>query len=58
MDARVKDLMNTRMITASILSDHTRRSVNEILEKTARDSYFYAKEAIEFGLADAVIKEI
>lgn len=55
LDARVKDLMNTRMIMAEILAEHTHRSVEEILEKTATDSYFYANEAIAFGLADEVI---
>lgn len=58
LDARVKDLMNTRMITAGILAEHTGHRVEEILEKTAADSYFYAKEAIAFGLADRIIKEL
>lgn len=58
LDARVKDLMNTRMITAGILAKHTGRSVEEILEKTAADSYFYAKEAIAFGLADEIIRKL
>ena len=58
LDARVKDLMNTRMITAGILAKHTDHSVEEILEKTASDSYFYAPEAISFGLADEIIREL
>lgn len=49
------DLMRTREIIAEILATHTKRSTEEILEVTAKDSYFYAKEAIAFGLADAII---
>lgn len=58
LDARIRDLMNTRMITAGILAEHTGRTVDEILEKTASDTYFYAEEAIAFGLADRIITKI
>lgn len=58
LDARVKDIMNTRMITAGILAEHTGHSVEEILEKTASDSYFYATEAIAFGMADKIVTEL
>ena len=52
------DLLRTREITAAILADHTGRTLEEIYEKTAADTYFYADEAVEFGLADRVIYEI
>lgn len=58
LDAQIKDLMNTRMITAGILAKHTNHTVQEILEKTASDSYFYAEEAIGFGLADGIVTVI
>ena len=57
LDSKVKDLMNTRDIIAGILSEHTHRT-KEILEYTARDTYFYAEEAIEFGLADRIITQL
>ena len=58
LDSQVKDLMNTREIIAGILAEHTHRTKEEILEYTARDTYFYAEEAIEFGLADRIITQL
>jgi len=53
-----QNLLKSREIMAEILSSHTGRTVNEILEKTRTDSYFSAEEAVEFGLADEIITEI
>ncbi len=53
-----ENLMKTREIMADILSKHTGKSVDEILEKTKSDSYFTGDEAVEFGLADEVISKI
>lgn len=58
LDAQVKDLMNTRELIARILSEHTHRTVEEVLERTSRDTYFYAEEAIAFGLADKIITQL
>lgn len=58
LDAIAKDLMRTREITAQILSDYTGHSIEEVYEKTANDTYFSAKEAMEWGLADHIIHEI
>lgn len=52
------DLMRTREITGKILAQHTGKTLEEIYEKTAVDSYFYADEAVEYGLADKIINEI
>lgn len=52
------DLMVTRDIIAEILAKHTGKTVEEILQVTATDSYFRAKEALEFGLADKIITKI
>lgn len=52
------DLMRIREITGQILAAHTNRTIDEIYEKTAVDSYFYADEAVNFGLADRVIDEL
>lgn len=49
------DLMETRRITAKVIADHSGKSMDEILAKTATDSYFRAEEAVEFGLADHII---
>lgn len=49
------DLMETRQITAQIIAEHSGRSMEEVLEKTATDSFFRAEEAVAFGLADNII---
>ncbi len=53
-----ENLMKTRAVTAEILSKHTGRSAEEILEKTRTDSYFSADEAVGFGLADEIITKL
>jgi len=50
------DLMETRQIIARVIADHSGKSMEEVLAKTATDSYFRAEEAIEFGLADNIIR--
>lgn len=49
------DLMETRKIVAEVIAQHTGKSLEEILEKTATDSFFRAEEAVSFGLADRVV---
>ena len=56
LQALSEDLLATRQTIAEILSLHTGQTIDAILEKTCIDSYFNAEEAIEFGLADAVIE--
>lgn len=51
-------LMETREITASILAGHTGHTIEEVYEKTKKDSYFSAQEAVAWGLADRIITEI
>ena len=47
-------LMETRTMLAGILARHSGKSIKQILNKTVRDCYFSAEEAIKFGLADSV----
>ncbi len=49
------DLMETRQIIARVIAEHSGKSMEEVLAKTASDSFFRAQEAIEFGLADNII---
>lgn len=51
-------LMGIRQITAEILSMHTGHTVEEIYEKTRQDSYFNAREAVAWHLADRIITRI
>lgn len=52
------DLMKTREITGKLIAKHTGHTLEEVYEKTAKDTYFYAQEAIEFGLADHIIHSL
>lgn len=52
------NLLRTREITGKILAKHTGKTLEEIFEKTATDSYFYAEEAIKYGLADNIIDSL
>ena len=51
-------LMETREITASILAGHTGHTIEEVYEKTKKDSYFNAEEAVAWRLADRIITGI
>lgn len=52
------DLMRTREITGQILAKHTKKPLEEIYKKTSTDSYFYAEEAVAYGLADTIITDL
>ena len=58
VDAIARNLMQTRRTVADIISAHTGKSLEEVLDKTASDSYFNAEEAVEWGLADRVIHQL
>lgn len=52
------DLLRTREITASIIARHTGKSLEEIYDATAKETYFDAQEAVDYGLADRIITSI
>lgn len=56
--SRADDLMRTREITAQIIAEHTGKTIDEVYEITAKDTFFEAPEAIEFGLADSIIDKL
>ncbi|MEE0662945.1 MAG: ATP-dependent Clp protease proteolytic subunit, partial [Collinsella bouchesdurhonensis] len=56
--ARADDLMRIRDITGEVLSRHTGMPLDRVFELTAQDTYFEAEDAIEAGLADAVIASL
>lgn len=58
IEALSRELMKKREIVAEILAKHTGKSVDEVLSKTCKDSYFNAQEAVAFGLADSVIDKL
>lgn len=58
LDAMTRDLMQIREVTASLLAERTGHTIEEVYEKTDCSTYFDAREALEWGLADRIIHEI
>lgn len=48
------DLLQTRERLCTLLAERSGRTLDEIYEKTAEDTWFDAQQAIEFGLADRI----
>lgn len=53
-----RNLLKTREDICGILARHTGKTLEEIYEKTARNCWFNAEEAVAFGLADRVIHTV
>lgn len=58
IDGVSRDLMHLRKITARLLAKHSGHTLREVYKKTAKDTYFDAGEAVAWGLADSIIREI
>ena len=58
IDSVSRDLMRTRQTMAELLAKHSGHTLEEVYEKTAKDTYFDAEEAVAWGLADCVAHEI
>ncbi len=58
LKTKADQLMRTREITAEVISKHTGHSMEEVFEKTQRDTWFEAADAVEWGLADQVIDRL
>ena len=54
IDSVSRDLMRTRQIVAELLAKHSGRRLEEVYDKTAKDTYFDAEEAVAWGLADGI----
>ena len=57
IQSELDDLNRCRESLARIISERTGRTMEEIYKVTANDTYFSAKEAIEFGLATNMIQK-
>lgn len=55
LNAVAGDLMRTRQSMAEIYARHSKKTVEEILAVTSKDTYFTPEAAIEFGLADSIV---
>ena len=57
IQSELDDLNRCRESLAEIIAERTGRSLEEIYKVTANDTYFSAKEAVEFGLATDIIEK-
>lgn len=53
-----QNLLQSREAICAILASSTGKSLAEIYEKTASDTFFNAQEAVDFGLADRIVTKI
>lgn len=53
-----QNLLQSREAICGILASSTGKSLAEIYEKTASDTFFNAQEAVDFGLADRIVTKI
>ena len=56
MKMELETLNEFRGEIAEIIAKKTEKSAKKILEITANDTYFTAKQAVEFGLATCIVK--
>lgn len=50
------DLNKCRELTASIIAKRSNKSIEEVYEATKNDTFYTAEEALEWGLATAIIE--
>ncbi len=50
--------METRQIIARVIAEHSGKTMEEVLAKTASASFFRAEEAVSFGLADRIVTSL
>lgn len=55
---RFDSLMKDRDVLCQIIAERTGRNFDEVCEKTKFDSFFKATEALNFGLATKIIKQL
>jgi ATP-dependent Clp protease protease subunit len=56
IDIAAKEIIKTRVRIFEMLSKFTGRKISEIEKDADRDKYFTAKEALDYGLIDKIIK--
>ncbi len=56
IEIQAKEILRLKKDLSQIMAKHTGQSYETILHDTDRDRYFEAKEAVEYGLIDQVLK--
>ena len=58
IEIHAKQMQRTKEISAQILANNTGKSVERILKDFDRDYWMDAKEAVEYGIVDAVVDKL
>lgn len=58
IESEINDLKKCREVLAKIIAERTGKPLRTVLKVTAKDSFFDAKEAIEFGLATGIVESL
>ena len=56
IQVHAKELVRTREMLSKIIAEHTGRSIEDVREKTERDFFLTAEEALEVGVIDEIFK--
>ena len=56
IQVHAKELVRTREMLSKIIAEHTGRSIEDVREKTERDFFLTAEEALAFGVIDEIFK--
>ena len=57
IQSELDELNRCREALARIISERTKKPLSEIYEATAKDTYFSAQEALEYGLATSILQK-
>ncbi len=58
LEEKLNDLKRTRDILCSIIAERSGETLDRIMEKTRRDTFFSAEESLAFGLATKIAERI
>lgn len=58
LSERLENLKKVKKVLCEVIAETTGNPIKSVQNKTRKDSYFDAQEAVKFGLATAIINEI
>lgn len=56
IEIEAQEILRIKELISSILSQHTGKSVDQVMEDTDRNKWMAAEEALEYGLVDNIMK--
>jgi ATP-dependent Clp protease protease subunit len=54
IELQAKEILELKKICARVISEHTGKPINKIIEDSERDYYMNADEALNYGLIDKI----